>query len=96
MLENDKVEKYHPKAGKLTRAVFTVVVLLCYGFSEALLWFLSIFQFVWYIFKGSPNDFIIEFGSSLAKWNSQAVKYCLFIDDKAPFPFSSWPTVQKK
>ena len=96
MVENNEVENYHPKPRKWPRALFTIIILCCYSFVEALLWFLSIFQFFWNLFAGNPNSYISEFGRALAKWNSQAIKYCLFIDDEAPFPFSSWPNIHKR
>ena len=91
MSENESPSDYYPKQSRWMRGLCTLIILLGYGFSEALLWFLAIVQFFWCLFRRDPNVFIQEFGVSLVKWNASAIAYCLWDSDSAPFPFSSWP-----
>ena len=94
MTDGHEPSDYYYKQNRWLRALCTIVILFGYGFSEALLWFLAIFQFFWYLFKSEPNIFIQDFGSSLIRWNGSAIGYCLWKQDDAPFPFSSWPKDQ--
>lgn len=91
MSTNEKPDDYYPNRSKWVRALYTIVILVGYGFSEALLWFLAGIQFLFVIFKGEPNTFIHDFSDGLAKWNTSAIKFCLWRTDKPPFPFSRWP-----
>tara|TARA_Y100001968_G_C19190600_1_gene634983 strand:- start:37 stop:324 length:288 start_codon:yes stop_codon:yes gene_type:complete len=90
MLEEDTTEDYYPKQSKWLKALFVLIVLFGYSFVEALLWFLSIFQFAWVLFKGQPNEHVEDFGTNLIRWNSTAISYCLWKSDRPPFPFSKW------
>jgi hypothetical protein len=91
MSKEDIPSDYYPRRNKWVKALFTLVILFGYGFSEAILWFLTILQFFWTLFKAEPNFHIQKFGSSLIKWNGSAIAYCLLKSNEAPFPFSSWP-----
>ena len=87
--ENDG--EYPPKQRYWKRALCAIVILVGYGISEALLWLLAIFQFFWTFSKGNPNTYVMSFGVALNKWNTGAIRYCLWISDDPPFPFQVWP-----
>ena len=82
---------YYPRRSKWVRAVFSIVVLFGYGFAEALLWFLTLLQFLWVGFKAEPNEHIQRFSGRLITWTSTAIAFCLWKSDLPPFPFTSWP-----
>ena len=82
---------YYPRRSKWLRAIFIVIVLIGFGFAEALLWFLALVQFIWVLFKGEPNLYIQGFATGLMKWTSNAILFCLWKTDMPPFPFSQWP-----
>ena len=90
-MEDDNSIDYYPRRSKWVRAIFVIVVLIGYGFAEALLWFLALVQFFWTLLKAEPNQHIQRFAIRLIKWTSSAISFCLWKTDRPPFPFSSWP-----
>jgi len=82
---------YYPTRSKWVRVFYAIVILFGYGFSEAILWILTVIQILSVVFRAEPNKYIYEFSSSLIKWNSSAISFCLWKDDRPPFPFSRWP-----
>ena len=91
MIEDDNLTDYYPRRSKWLRAIFIIVILIAFGFAEALLWFLTLIQFFWVIFKGEPNKYIQSFAIRLIKWTSQAISFSLWKTDLPPFPFSALP-----
>jgi hypothetical protein len=91
MSPDEKPTDYYPSRSKWVRALYTIVILVGYGFSEALLWFLAVVQFISVIFRGEPNLYIYDFSDGLTKWNTSAISFCLWKTEKPPFPFSRWP-----
>ena len=88
---DSKPNDYYPNRSKWTRAFYAIVTLVGYGFSEAILWILTVIQILSVVFKAEPNKYISDFSNSLIKWNSSAISFCLWKNDKPPFPFSRWP-----
>ncbi len=93
MAKNEDLNDYYPRRNKWMRAIFIIVVLIGFGFAEALLWFLALVQFVWVVFKTEPNLHIQKFCGKLIRWTSSAISFCLWKTDNPPFPFSPWPDV---
>lgn len=91
MRPDEKSDDYYPNRSKWVRAFYAIVILFAYGFSEALLWFLTGIQFFSVIFRGEPNNYIYNFSDGLTKWNTSAISFCLWKTDRPPFPFSRWP-----
>ena len=91
MTPDEKPNDYYPSRSKWVRAIYTIIVLVGYGFSEALLWFLAVVQFFSVVIRGEPNVYILNFSGGLVKWNAAAISFCLFTTEKPPFPFSRWP-----
>ena len=82
---------YYPRRSKWHRAILMIVILFCYSFAEAVIWFLSFVQFFWTLFKAEPNSHIQNFADGLIKWTSNAISFCLWKTDMPPFPFAAWP-----
>ena len=91
MSDDSELTDYYPRQRKWLRALFMLVVLVGYGFAEALLWFLTLVQFFWVLFRGEPNQYIQQFANKLVKWTSSAILFCLWKTNMPPFPFSPWP-----
>ena len=91
MIDDSNASEYYPRRRKWVRAILVVVILFGYSFSEALLWFLALIQFVWILFKSEPNQHIQTFSDKLVRWASSAISFCLWKTDLPPFPFAPWP-----
>ena len=91
MTNENKSTDYYPRRSKWLRGTFIIVILVGFGFAEALLWFLAFIQFFWVVFKGEPNQYIQRFSAKLLVWTSTAISFCLWNSDLAPFPFAPWP-----
>lgn len=91
MSPDEKPNDYYPSRRKWVRALYTIVILIAFGFSEAILWFLAVLQFLFVIFRGEPNVYIHDFTDGLTKWVVSAISFCLWKTEKPPFPFSNWP-----
>lgn len=91
MSPDENPNDYYPSRSKWIRALYTLVILVGYGFSEALLWILAVIQFFSVVFRGEPNIYIVNFSDGITKWNSSAILFCLWKTERPPFPFSHWP-----
>ncbi len=91
MVDEGEQTDYYPRRSNWLRAILIIIVLIGYGFGEALLWFLALIQFFWIVIKSEPNPHIQRFAGRLIKWTSAAISFCLWKSDKAPFPFAPWP-----
>ena len=91
MIDEHDTDDYYPRQKKWLRSIFIIVILFGFGFAEALLWFLTLIQFFWVLFKSEPNLHIQRFGDKLIKWTSNAISFCLWKTNLPPFPFGPWP-----
>ena len=91
MINDNEPTDYYPRRNKWLRAICIVVILVAFGFAEALLWFLALIQFFWVIVKSEPNEHIQSFAYKLSKWTSNAISFSLWRTDMPPFPFTKWP-----
>ena len=76
MTDDGNPSDYYPRRSKWLRAIFVLVILIGFGFAEALLWFLALVQFFWVVFKSEPNEHIQKFAGRLIKWVSSAISFC--------------------
>ena len=91
MSNESEPNDYYPRRSKWRRGILMLVILFCYSFAEALVWFLSFVQFFWTVFKAEPNQHIQNFADNLIKWASHAISFCFWKTDMPPFPFAAWP-----
>jgi len=73
------------------RALFMLLFCLIYEIAKILIFFTAVLQFLFAIIGGKANDQLQRFGSSMAQYAHQIVRYLTYVDDKRPFPFSDWP-----
>ncbi len=99
-------EKNHPQAENKTPANlskdhwFKLFFLLLFGFINYFLqifsWFVALFHWVYASVTGHPNERLMRFGEQCAQFGYQIYQYLFFSEDNKPFPFSDWPSGEKK
>jgi hypothetical protein len=52
---------------------------------------LAFVQFLWLLFAGEPNQFLLRFGRSLSLWLADAAQFLSSADAEMPFPWKAWP-----
>jgi hypothetical protein len=52
---------------------------------------MTVVQFLWLLFKGERNEFIAQFGRSLAEWLHDAARFLTAGSEEKPFPWKPWP-----
>ncbi|MHA1127733.1 MAG: DUF4389 domain-containing protein [Alphaproteobacteria bacterium] len=87
-MDNEVTE--HPS--RWTRLIPMLVLILCFGLSEAALYIIALIQFIWVLVNGEPNEGLTEFGASLAEWMSQNAKYLSYATEEKPYPWAEWPS----
>jgi hypothetical protein len=55
---------------------------------------LAFVQFLWLLFAGEPNQFLLRFGRSLSLWLADAARFLSCANDEMPFPWKAWPDVE--
>jgi hypothetical protein len=51
----------------------------------------TVLQFLWLVFTGAPNRFLLGFGRSLAGWLAETARFMTCASDEKPFPWQPWP-----
>lgn len=86
---NDKTESIQPRS-IWVRGLLMLVFVFLFGVAETLMFFSTIFQFLWMLFNKTPNQAIISFGKSLTKWLAKVVQFQTGASEDLPFPWSPW------
>jgi hypothetical protein len=73
------------------RGLYMLLLVLAFGIAQTLLCVTAIAQFLWLLFSGEPNAQLTRFGSSLARWVSDAARFLTFSSEVKPFPWAPWP-----
>lgn len=73
------------------RGLIMLVFIVLFGVGQALMNLGAVAQFLWLLFTGQPNAFLVRFGRSLAGWLSEVAHFLFMDTDKRPFPWSPWP-----
>jgi hypothetical protein len=73
------------------RGLFMLSFLIALGVAQVVLNFAAIVQFLWLLIAREPNEFLLHFGSSLAKWVADAVRFLTGASEEKPFPWKEWP-----
>jgi hypothetical protein len=74
------------------RAFFMLVYCVLYSVIEAVLVAVSVLQFGFAAILGTPNTRLARFGSQLARFSYQIIRFWTFNTEQKPFPFSDWPS----
>jgi hypothetical protein len=73
------------------RGLFMLLLLFAFGIAQGLLWVTAIVQFLWLVFAGEANAFLVRFGTSLSLWLAQTARFVSCASDAKPFPWAPWP-----
>lgn len=73
------------------RALFMVLYAVFYGFGEAVLFLVVVFQFLHSLFTGGRNEMALEFSENLCAWLYEVMLYLTYNSEDQPFPFGPWP-----
>lgn len=73
------------------RGLLMLLFAVAFGIGQALLNLSAIVQFLWLLFVGEPNRFLVGFGRSLAIWLADAARFLSCASEDMPFPWKSRP-----
>jgi hypothetical protein len=74
-----------------TRGAIMLLFIFCFGLGQSILYAMTVVQFLWLLFKGERNEFIAQFGRSLAEWLHDAARFLTAGTEEKPFPWKPWP-----
>jgi len=89
----EAVEQGHRTSShsRWVRALYLVFFLIAFGLGESVLGLLAVVQFVWLLATGETNRVLRRFGTSLARWFAEVVRFLSGASDDKPFPWKDWP-----
>ena len=73
------------------RGGIALVLLVAVEIGQFLMNVTAVVQFVWMLVTGGSNEFLREFGASLAAWLRQASAFVTCASEERPFPWAPWP-----
>ena len=73
------------------RALYMIFFIFAFGAGQTILGMVAVVQFVWLLATGAPNEVLRRFGTSLAKWFADVVRFLTCASDDKPFPWKDWP-----
>jgi uncharacterized protein YggT (Ycf19 family) len=74
------------------RGLFMLLMAMVLHVSGTVLFIISFIQFVIMLLNDAPNERLVKFGRSLARYVQQVVNFLAFATEEMPFPFNDWPT----
>lgn len=74
------------------RGLFMLLMAMALHVSGTVLFIISLIQFVIMLLSDTPNERLVKFGCSLARYFQQIVNFMAFATEEMPFPFNDWPT----
>ena len=95
MEEVVRKEHIHAKETWL-RGVYILVFWFAYSVAEFVLGATVLFQFLFVLFSGEKNEKLLVLGQDLSQYIYQVMQYLTFNTDEKPFPFSDWPSVERR
>jgi len=72
------------------RGLWSLILIILFGIAETLLFFVAVIQFLWMLFSRKRNQFLVDFGASLAKWLAKTARFQSAASEEKPFPWSRW------
>jgi hypothetical protein len=73
------------------RGLFMLFFAVAFSLAQVLLNLLALVQFIWLLFAGEPNQFLLRFGRSLSVWLADTAQFLSCASDDKPFPWRRWP-----
>jgi len=78
------------------RFAFMVLFVVILSVVSYLIFALVVLQFVWALVAGEGNDKLRSFGSSVARFIHQVLRFLTYNTNDKPFPFADWPEPESK
>ncbi len=72
------------------RGFFMILYFIVAYIVRFLILIISLFQFVYTIFIGNPNEKLVKFGNGLGSYAYQIIQFLTFNTELKPYPFSEW------
>jgi Domain of unknown function (DUF4389) len=76
---------------RLIRALHLILLFFAFGVGQTVLGIITAVQFIWLLSSGETNQLLRNFGTSLAHWFAETVRYLTCASDEKPFPWKEWP-----
>ncbi len=95
-MTTDTAEQANPVSSRprLLRALYLIFFMIAFGFGESVLGLIAVVQFIWLLATGEPNANLRRFGSSLARWFADVVRFLTCASEDKPFPWKDWPAAE--
>ena len=74
------------------RGLFMLLFMIIYGVAKSVWYLIVLFQFIHTLFKGKPNDPLLDFSENLCAYLYEILLYVSFSSHDLPFPFAPWPS----
>lgn len=74
------------------RGVFMLLFIIANYCVRLLIMTLVLFQFIYTLFVGTPNENVLNFSKQLSRYAYQILLFITYNTDDKPFPFASWPS----
>lgn len=89
----DSVREHVKSGSTWLRLFFMIVVAFLWAVARIVTVAVVFLQFFWVLFTGAANEKLLQFGTSLATYGYEIVRYLTFNTEERPFPFDTdWPT----
>lgn len=73
------------------RVIFVALFWVIFYFAQMVVAVVAIAQCVFVLLSSNPNQQLLTFGDSLAKYIHEILRYVTFNTDQQPFPFADFP-----
>ena len=73
------------------RGLNILIFAFIHGVSRVVVAGVVLFQFIYTLVRGRPNERLIPFARSLSAFIYEIMLFITFVEDEKPFPFGSWP-----
>lgn len=73
------------------RGLFMLLMALVLHAAGTVMFIVAVLQFLLGLMNDKPNERLVSFGRSLARYFQQIVNFMTFATEDIPFPFSDWP-----
>ncbi|MEO0622531.1 MAG: DUF4389 domain-containing protein [Pseudomonadota bacterium] len=74
------------------RGGLMLIFVIAFSIAQVMLNLAAVVQFITMLLTGKPNQFVAEFGRSLAIWLAEVSAFQTGATENKPFPFASWPS----
>jgi len=76
------------------RLPFMLLFFFAWRLAEFVLLGVIFVQVIFRLFKGEPQEQLLQFGSQLTRFSYQTFRYLTFNSETKPFPFADWPEAE--